>query len=76
MPRATTVTERRQRYDGAPDRVESQVVQLLEADGTFTHVEPLARIRHMHLSLTFRISLIAAANLHSVIAQSSPTSER
>src|SRR5215469_15817657 len=52
---------------------ESQLVQLFEADATFTHVDLLARIRRMHPSLTFSISLIIAANLHSAIAQSSPT---
>src|SRR6266404_2740241 len=53
--------------------VESQVLQLFGADTTFTHVEPLARIRRMRPSLTFSISLIIAANLHTAIAQSSPT---
>ena len=51
-------------------RVSSQV---FEADKTFTHVEALARIRRMRPFLTFSISLIIAANLHTAMAQSSPT---
>jgi uncharacterized damage-inducible protein DinB len=44
-----------------------------EADAAFTHGEVLVRIRRMHPSLTFSIALIIAANLHSAMAQSSPT---
>src|SRR4026209_2203160 len=37
------------------------------------NVEVRARIRRMRPSLTFSISVIIAANLHTAIAQSSPT---
>ena len=59
--------------NGLADYIQSEVLQRFEADATFTHVELLARIRRMRPSLTFSISLIIAANLHTAIAQSSPT---
>ena len=39
----------------------------------FTHIVLLVTISPMHPSLTVIISLIIAANLHTAIAQSSPT---